>query len=310
MNQQTQSLSCEIPLTGLDGSNPLAFLAALGTLRSLSLAWPNRTIKMAWQERDGAWRPVLYFDQETSKDNLLHSLDKFLKTMKNHPAFSFDNNLKVKPSNYKLFLINVLQNFFNNNERIGVDFGASFGCEATSRESLIQDTAFRTMSGAGHQHFLKFMRDLVDLTDIYHLETALFELWTYQDSAPSMRWDPIDDRRYSLRWKNPSKDVIKTMRGANRLAIEGIPFYPTVPRNNNLYTTGFMGNRINNTFFTWPIWKPKLDMEVVRSVLSMSEIQKQNSSKISMRKMGINQLYCSQRITIGKYRNFTPSKSV
>jgi len=31
-------------LTGLDGANPLAYLAALGTLRGLTLAWPERLV--------------------------------------------------------------------------------------------------------------------------------------------------------------------------------------------------------------------------------------------------------------------------
>ena len=41
MTEQEQ-LNDGLVLTGLDGSNPLAFLAALGTLRGLTLAWPER----------------------------------------------------------------------------------------------------------------------------------------------------------------------------------------------------------------------------------------------------------------------------
>ena len=38
-------------LTGLDGANPLAFLAALGTLRGLTLAWPERRVRLSWTLR-------------------------------------------------------------------------------------------------------------------------------------------------------------------------------------------------------------------------------------------------------------------
>ena len=38
MTTNTKTDTSNIILTGLDGSNPLAFLAALGTLRTLSLA--------------------------------------------------------------------------------------------------------------------------------------------------------------------------------------------------------------------------------------------------------------------------------
>ncbi len=55
-----------VTLTGLDGSNPLAFLAALGLLRVLDhRARQHRhngrtptTPKLAWLD-EGGWRPVL-----------------------------------------------------------------------------------------------------------------------------------------------------------------------------------------------------------------------------------------------------------
>ena len=48
-------------LSGIDGANPLAFLAALGTLRGLTIAWPERDVKLWWDPRD-AWRPRLSID--------------------------------------------------------------------------------------------------------------------------------------------------------------------------------------------------------------------------------------------------------
>ena len=50
---------CEIELKGLDGSNLLAYLAALGTLRVLTLAEPGRDVRMRWVDR-GYWMPVVH----------------------------------------------------------------------------------------------------------------------------------------------------------------------------------------------------------------------------------------------------------
>ena len=61
------------------------------------------------------------------------------------------------------------------------------------------------------------------------LRLALFAPWRYLDEKPTMRWDPMDDRRYALRAGNPSKAPLRTVRGANRLAIEALTFLPTVP---------------------------------------------------------------------------------
>ena len=50
MTEQEQ-INAGLVLNGLDGANPLAFLAALGTLRGLTLAWPERRIRLSWTPR-------------------------------------------------------------------------------------------------------------------------------------------------------------------------------------------------------------------------------------------------------------------
>lgn len=74
------------------------------------------------------------------------------------------------------------------------------------------------MSGAGHQHFLKFMVELHGSTTREHYESALLKRWAYTDEGPSMRWDPSDYRPHALRADDPATDPIRTMRGANHLA--------------------------------------------------------------------------------------------
>jgi hypothetical protein len=40
-------------IKGLDGRNPLAFLAALGTLRTATLTWPDLPCRMNWKQDEG-----------------------------------------------------------------------------------------------------------------------------------------------------------------------------------------------------------------------------------------------------------------
>ena len=51
-------MSDKIVLRALDGSNPLAFLAALGTFRLLALG-SQAGIQMGWERLNGFWRPKL-----------------------------------------------------------------------------------------------------------------------------------------------------------------------------------------------------------------------------------------------------------
>jgi len=52
-------------LSGIDGSNPLAFLAALGTLRTLVVGetdppgWLAAEVGLKWVQHSGAWRPAI-----------------------------------------------------------------------------------------------------------------------------------------------------------------------------------------------------------------------------------------------------------
>jgi hypothetical protein len=161
------------------------------------------------------------------------------------------------------------------------------------------------MSGAGHQHFLGFMRTLAAETTVEQLRGALFASWSYSDPPPSLRWDPMDDRRYALRWNEPSSDPIRTVRGANALAIQGLPLFSTQPRGGTLGTTGFSRVSRKGTFFTWPIWEDPLPLDVVRSLLALRELQAESPAPQRLRALGVVEVFRSQRITQGKYRNFT-----
>jgi hypothetical protein len=168
------------------------------------------------------------------------------------------------------------------------------------------------MSGQGHQHFLLFMRELAERTKELHLERALFRIWDYADKQKSMRWDPVDDRRYAYRATDPgnsNKDPILTMWGANRLAIEALSLFPVVAVNAEVRTVGF--SRINRALtISWPIWVGPLGLDVVRVLLNLKELQLEEPPIDRLRQMGIGEIFRSRRIQNGRFRNFTPATAV
>lgn len=295
----------QIQLSGLDGSNPLAFLAALGTLRSLTSAFPDSGVRMSWTAT-GAWRPVLHTNQPTSEDQLIEELDRQLRSGNGSAALEIGDDLKLTPADFRAAALRACHSA-TPQDRSCADLLAGFSCDAVYDNELVQDTALRTMSGAGHQHFLKFMRVLVSETDVNHLRKALFAPWQYDDPGPSLRWDPRDDRRYALRWDEPSGDPIRTVRGANRVAIEGLALLPTVPVGPGLATTGFQGRGRSETYWSWPIWSMPVSMDVVRSLLASPDIQTEKPDRVGLASMGVVEVYRCQRLTIGKYRNFSPA---
>lgn len=300
-----------ITLTGLDGANPLGFLAALGTLRVLTATCNvDKPPTLSWVQSCGGWRPIIALRQETDRDHIIAQIDEYLRSMVNHPALTFDNNLRLPQPRHRSLAIQAIQDYVSNDDTISHQFFSAFGCDGiTDDQGRVEDTALRTMSGGGHQHFVKFMHDLVRETNANHLLEALFGPWKYADPGPSLRFDPIDDRRYALRWKDPGSDAIQTVRGANRLAVEGIPLLYTVPVGGRLETCGFSGHRSSNTFWTWPIWTVPVSVNVCKSLLALKGISGRGESfnYDNLKARGIESVYSSQRITVGKYRNFTPA---
>ncbi len=297
-------------LNGLDGSNPLGFLAAIGALQVVTKANSSVNWLMSWKEQGGHWSPVLLGKKVLTQDVLIELLMPALTEMKD--AFLFAKNLTINCEEFR----QVAQSAYNEadiTDRHYADFIAAFGCDSlpvSAKDSHIQDTALRTMSGAGHQHFIGSMRELVETTQPDHLRSSLFEVWQYTDLKPSLRWDPTDNRRHALRRKAPSGDPVLTMRGANRLAVEALPLFPTAPRERRLHTTGFSLWRGKDVLFSWPIWQGALSIEVVRSLLSLAELQEHLPDRKRLLALGIVEVYRSQRITVDKHRNFTSAVPV
>jgi hypothetical protein len=264
---------------------------------------------MSWR-RSSAWRPVLHADGDPlDEESVVAALHSVLHDNAAELPFALGDNLNVPPCEFRDHARKAATQA-SPVDRAWADFVAAFGCESCHDEGAIHDTAFRTMSGAGHQNFLGFIKTLVKATTPDHLRAALFAPWQYADDPPSMRWDPMDDRRYALRWTDPSKDKIRTVRGANRLAVEALPMMPVAPVGSRLETTGFRGHSRLDTFWTWPMWMVTVSLEPVRSLLGLAELQRDPLDRNTLARLGVAEVYRSQRVTTGKYRNFSPAKAI
>lgn len=303
-----------VPLTGLDGSNLLGFLAALGTLRTLALADPDDKWHMKWDTPRGVWMPTLRCRNRIGPDVVVDRLFAGLGRdstpefdLNRHPEVK---NLSVDPETFREVSTEA-QTLATPERREFADFIAAFGsdnCVAQDGKT-IEDTDLRTMSGAGHQHFLGTMKQLASQTEERHLREALFGPWGYADQKLGLRWDPQEDRRYALRWDRPAGGPAKTVRGANRLAVEALPLFPAVPGAEGLETTGFV-RRDKRVSLTWPLWTPAASAETVRSLLALPELRQAKPDRQSLRARGVVEVFRCERITVAKYRNFTRARAV
>ena len=318
----------EIQLIGLDGGNLLGYLAALGTLRVLTLAELGAEVRMSWVEK-GWWTPVIHHSRISTREELIAGLELMVtariavqskrkgkkkqadassddlraKGLTNaNPAYTHDH-LDLCLADFRKELENAVQ---EPERREVADFFAALGsdCFAENKIDKPTTTKFRAIGAGNNDGFLGFMRTIHLETGVEHLHKTLFLQWDYSDPPPFMRWDPNEYRPHALRADDPAKDRERNnVRGANRLAIEALPLFPTVPAAKRLGTTAFEKDQI-----TWPIWIEPLNLSTAASLLASKEVHEAERSTMTQR--GIVQVFRARRFTEGKYRNFSPARAL
>ena len=308
-------------LSGLAADNLLAYLAALGTLRTATLARPDDELRLSWEPHDGRWHPRLHGVLAGDQSEFVALLDRQLQASADLPALNLADDLTLQVEEFRAALQQA-QQATTPQDRRNADFLTAMGSDVIqSRQNgkptgRIADTALRTMSGAGHQHFLSTIRTFIADTTPEHLTKSLFEEWRYDDPLEnhSLRWDPADDIRYALRWDNPSGDRNRktsgSMWGANRLAIEALPLFPVQPIGDRVATTGFSEAPRSATELTWPVWSTPTGLAEVRSLLTIPTLRAIIPDHDQLAPRGIVAVYRCQRITRDKYRNFTPARPI
>jgi len=301
-------MSERLMLRALDGSNPLAFLAALGTFRLLQSHKPETAVRMRWV-REEVWRPELSGSFQPEDE-----LCKTLLAAKTVPTESFKNlgkDITVPTHVYRRFVEEAFDVIKEKGNRTHADFAAAFGSEVCEEEGKdrIERTDFCFITGSGHQHFLGTMDGLAQKVTEQHIFDALFGEWRKEEKL-SMRWDPGDAAEYAFRWGDPSKEGAWAVWGANWLAIEALPLFPAQPTRQGLRTTGFTeGGRGEWPQFTWPIWAQEASLDTVRSLLSLADLQQggDDRTRLHLRARGIEEMYRAPRVRIGQGANFKVS---
>lgn len=272
-------------LTGLDGSNPLAFLAALGTLRVLDdHAPPGRAPRLSWRE-EGVWRPVLH-----GCGGMAEVIDRVLRdrdTWRNEPALEFAYSKEGAPvapdapgavRDLKPPLPLMRELFDRAAEAAAQGAGRTARQVAAYATDVATDNSGKTKPTAlhftaGQQTFLDAVVGLRDGLDAQELREALEGPWLRASTKKTLGWDPLGAtgaRPYALRASDPSKEKRPCVPGAEWLAFLGMSFLPSVPVRDRIHTACVRGGWKDGEF-VWPIWTVPASARVVECLLRAGE---------------------------------------
>jgi hypothetical protein len=302
----------ELAMNGLDGKNPLAFLAALGVLNALAdhtkAGQPEP--KLVWRYQ-GTHTPVLAGgpDRETLLDALVQDLASF----RTEPAIedlryakggdgAMAHDLKPPPDE----LAEYLGKLVSEGSRRSLAFAAAFATDvAVDNNGNAKPTALHFT--AGQQEFLAMVHELVQGVRREDIEEALFGPWRYERPLPVLQWDNTSARDYALRASDPSKDKKLGVPGADWLAFRGLPFIRVAPVGDQIRTTGCSGEWKTGTF-RWPIWRVPLPRSVIGSLLTSPEVLQFAPEVLEARGIAIVFEAAIRRSDQGGYGSFAPAR--
>lgn len=256
----------EVALPGVDGTNPLAFLAALGVLEAVRQHSADMHIR--WRD-EGGWYPVLSSGYD-NVDALVERLDSDRRDCLSEPALALSyggkRDLKPLPRDFRVYLERLVDNSTPAARR-SVDWASAFATDvATDNNGNIKPTALHFT--AGQQQFLQMALELARGVTTDDFREALVGPWLYSRDLPIFGWDSTSSRDYALRATDPSIDKKLGVPGADWLACRGLMFLPTVPRGVRVLTTGCEGGWKDGRF-RWPLWTVPLPAAVIRTVLRL-----------------------------------------
>lgn len=302
----------ELVLTGLDGKNPLAFLAALGALQVVAEHARSReeeAPKLYWRVGGGT-QPVLVGVPD--RQSLIEVLARDAAALADEPALDLRykkkgegaeaHDLKPPPGEFARHLRRLLVR----GDRRGLDIAGALATDvALDNGGSTKPTALHFT--AGQQQFLAMVDELREGVTTADLDEALFGPWKYMRPLPVLQWDNSQARDYALRATDPSKDKKLGVPGADWLAFRGLTFVRVAPVGDAIITTGCTGGWKNGTF-RWPIWSAPITAPTVRGLMVSEELFDADPRVLRARGVAIIFESSIGRSDQGGYGSFAPAR--
>ena len=308
-----------LAMRGLSPDNPLGFLAALGSLRTLhdhdsaagwELRWRSDCAEIRRRDgcaitedgvagviakRLGDTSPPLELPYPMKGDK-----DKHIKAYR---AFRRCLSLDIRTA---------LKKGGISSARRLLDFKASIACynphsvgAHKKTSDGVAESQFRMVTG--NTTLFNTVSKIIDAGGAKDepIRSSLFEPWTYLDDGYSLNWDPnLAGRNHATAPSAPESAFNPSVHGANRIAFEALSLYPVVDDGRAIRTVGW-----NGAVFTWPVWDGFAGLDEVRGILSTRYEEFGADERVQM---GIR-LYALKKINIdsgGKQKRLTSARPV
>ena len=254
-------------LPGLEGTNPLGFLAALGVL--VAFAKEDEQPRLWWSD-DVA--PHAVVDEAFTVDRIatraLEAFANWTDSVAANPKWADGSRmprgdeLKLTPGDIRIYLDQALRC-----DRSGKLASALVAEGSLDNKGEAKPTDFYFT--AGQQKFLKIAREILNAATREETVRGLDGPWRYESKTPSLGWDVADDRVYALRATDPSDSGEKKLTNPEpeALALLGLSLHPVFAGQGRTDTQGCSGSW-KAGWYSWPLWSRPASLRAVTSLLA------------------------------------------
>ena len=328
-----------VHLTGLEGTNPLGFLAALGVQVAFAdepeqprLWWsddvtPHAIVDGTFTAERIADRALAVFARLVNGPSMkpeipqVAELDLSETVRRKYRSQKIDE-LKLMPPDMRTYLENANTNAIEGNLSASLVAEGSLVVWSENSKPVRDRHGGKVMVTkpsdlcftAGLQKFLDTARDLLDSIEREDLLSALDGPWKEKDKVKSLMWN-VSERVYALMANNPSDssspDKKLTNPGPEALALLGLSMHPVFGGHERALTTGCSGSWLKGRY-SWPIWLKPASPQSVRSLVVHASIDIDEPATsdrlIWLRAWGVERIFRSpiHRHPSGGRGNFRP----
>lgn len=249
-------------LPGLDGTNPLGFLAALGV--QIAFIMKQKGPKLWWSE---SVVPHAIVDGDYTVDCIVEQVMDVIPQWKNSRTVNpeLDGSAMPRGDDLKLSSDHIRAYLDTSSNDVAGELSTALVAEGSldKQGSAKPSDLYFT---AGQQKFLDIVRQILSGVSAEDIRTGLLGRWKYESELPSLGWDIIDDRMYALRARDPSSEKKLTNPGPEALAVLGLSTHKVVANKDRTVTRGCSGTWKSGTY-SWPIWGRPASFYAVQSLL-------------------------------------------
>lgn len=269
----------ELELPGLDGTNPLGFLAALGVLDVMQRA--GRVPTLRWTD-DVVPTPLVTGGEDV--EDLVRLLDEDRLRWPDSVALRGPGKVplddaKPRPEVLERWAAEIIDSLAVS--RADADLFAALVSEGgVDRNGNTKPTHLHFT--AGQQLFLSMARSLAAGVDADRLREAVLGPWREDSPLPSLSWNSGSERLYAVRARNPSGDKRLGVPGADWLALLGLVFFPTYVVSNSDGSWSLRTSACSASWkrcaLRWPLWSVPLGRDTVWSLVGTRDLVGEHSS--------------------------------